>query len=36
MGVTFVRRDRQRLLRKIEREGKIPEKPTLSQRLYDY
>jgi glycine/D-amino acid oxidase-like deaminating enzyme len=36
MGVTFVRRDRQRVLKKIEREGKLPEKPTLSQRLYDY
>jgi glycine/D-amino acid oxidase-like deaminating enzyme len=36
MGVTFVRRDRQRVLRRIEREGKIPAKPTLFQRLYDY
>jgi glycine/D-amino acid oxidase-like deaminating enzyme len=36
LGVTFVRKDRQRVLQKIEREGKVPEKPTLSQRLYDY
>ena len=36
MGVTFVRKDRQRLLKKIEREGKHPEKPALSQRLYNY
>ncbi len=36
LGVTFVRRDRQRVLRKIEREGRLPDKPTLSQRLYDY
>ena len=36
LGVTFVRKDRQRVLEKIEREGKLPEKPTLSQRLYDY
>jgi glycine/D-amino acid oxidase-like deaminating enzyme len=36
MGVTFVRKDRQRVLRKIEREGRHPQKPALSQRLYDY
>lgn len=36
LGVTFVRKDRQRVLKKIEREGGPPEKPTLSQRLYDY
>lgn len=35
-GVTFVRRGRVRLLEKVEREGKYPEKPTLSQRLFDY
>ncbi len=36
LGVTFVRKDRQRVMNKIEREGKLPEKPTFSQRLYDY
>ncbi len=35
-GVTFVRRGRVRLLEKVEREGKYPDKPTLTQRLYDY
>ncbi|HEV2127158.1 MAG TPA: FAD-dependent oxidoreductase [Thermomicrobiales bacterium] len=36
MGVTFVRKDRQRVLKKIEHKGKHPEKPSLSQRLYSY
>ncbi|HEV2072358.1 MAG TPA: FAD-binding oxidoreductase [Thermomicrobiales bacterium] len=35
-GVTFVRRGRLRMLQKVEREGKYPEKPTLAQRLYNY
>jgi glycine/D-amino acid oxidase-like deaminating enzyme len=35
-GVTFVRHDRQRALQAVERNGKYPEKPPLSQRLYDY
>ena len=35
-GVTFVRKGRMRTLRKVEREGKYPEKPTLAQRLYKY
>jgi glycine/D-amino acid oxidase-like deaminating enzyme len=35
-GVTFVRHGRMRMLKKVEREGKYPEKPSLTQRLYDY
>jgi glycine/D-amino acid oxidase-like deaminating enzyme len=35
-GVTVVRHGRVRLMKKIEREGAIPKKKTLSQRLYDF
>jgi glycine/D-amino acid oxidase-like deaminating enzyme len=36
VGVTAVRHGRMRMLKKVEREGKYPGKPTLTQRLYDY
>jgi glycine/D-amino acid oxidase-like deaminating enzyme len=35
MGVTTVRRGRQRTLAEVERTGSYPEKPTLAQRLWD-
>jgi len=35
LGVTFVRRGRQKLLQEVERTGRYPEKPTLAQRLWD-
>ena len=36
LGVTFVTRSRQKLLREVERTGRYPEKPTLAQRLWDF
>jgi glycine/D-amino acid oxidase-like deaminating enzyme len=35
LGVTFVRRGRQKLLEEVERTGRYPERPTLAQRLWD-
>lgn len=35
-GVTLVRHGRMRMLKKVERDGRYPEKPTLTQRLYGY
>ena len=36
MGVTFVRRGRQKMLQEVERTGHYPEKPTLAQRLWEF
>jgi glycine/D-amino acid oxidase-like deaminating enzyme len=36
MGAQFVMRSRRRLQHKIEREGRIPEKRSLAQRLWDF
>jgi hypothetical protein len=36
LGVAYVSGSRQRLLRTIERTGKVPEKPTLAQRLWEF
>jgi glycine/D-amino acid oxidase-like deaminating enzyme len=36
LGVTFVRRSRQRIQEEVERTGRYPEKPTLAQRIWDH
>lgn len=36
LGVTFVRRGRQKMLQEVERTGHYPEKPTLAQRLWEF
>jgi hypothetical protein len=36
LGVKFVTLSRKRMLEKVERTGKYPEKPTLAQRLWDF
>lgn len=36
LGVKFVNTSRIKLLKKVEREGRYPEKPTLAQRLWEF
>jgi hypothetical protein len=36
LGVTFVRRSRQKLLETVERTGRYPDRPTLAQRLWEF
>lgn len=36
LGVTFVRRGRQKMLQEVERTGHYPKKPTLAQRLWEF
>ncbi|MDP9369101.1 MAG: hypothetical protein M3Q03_12630 [Chloroflexota bacterium] len=36
LGVRFVTRSRQGLLRRVELTGRYPERPALAQRLWDF